>query len=145
MVRHLTSRQTARSGSGDLKSLLADELLLCLSRRAGELPQQHTTQARLLVLSIVERSISRGDFRGMRFLTELAGIGEKAEIRREQLRLEKEKAARKAAEDADVQQKGPDLSKALDVYRALQAALDVPPRSRTLDELMQPPSDKPPA
>ena len=96
MVRHLTSRQTARSGSGDLKSLLADELLLCLSRRAGELPQQHATQARLLVLSIVERSISRGDFRGMRFLTELAGIGEKAEIRREQLRKKKKKASRRS-------------------------------------------------
>jgi len=145
LVRHLTPRQTSLSGGSDLKSLISDELLLCLSRRADDAPPPHPTQARLLVLSTVERCISRGDFRGLRFLTELAGIGEKADIRREQLCLEKEKAARKTAGEADARHKGPDLSAAMEVYHALQAALDAPAINRTIDELMQPPSDKPPA
>lgn len=139
MIRHLT-RRTTPVPSGSLKDLLAQELAASLSReadaaQAGGPP----TNARLLVSSMISRSIEKGDYRGLRFLTDFVGMGEKAEIRREQLRLEKEKAAKKLAEQSRSQDNGMDSSKALEVYLAVQAAMKIPARDRTLEDVLQPP------
>ena len=138
MIRHLTRRQTSPPADTDLKRLLAQELLGRLSREAGAPdPDGHPTNARLLVGSIVDRSIENGDFRGLRYLTDLIGIGEKADIRREQLRLEKEKAAAKLAEQNRARDSRDESSRALEVYLAVQTALKVHARDRTLDEILQ--------
>ncbi|MBQ6527939.1 MAG: hypothetical protein IJI38_05400 [Clostridia bacterium] len=139
MIRRLPRRCSLSRPEGSVKDLLLRELLIRLSQEAGEAPSSfHMTNARMLVCSIVDRSISRGDFRGLKYLTDLVGLGEKAEIQREQLMLEKSRGRRAAAGQSVPTKKTADLTKAAEIYRSVQSVLISPVKVRKKDEVMLP-------
>ena len=145
MIRRLTRRNPPSGKNGEqVKELLSRELLWRLTQEAGEKPsEKHMTNARLLVCSIVDRSIAKGDFRGLKYLTDLVGIGERADMKREQLFLEKKRCDQKQPRQNQAGGKETDMSRAAAVYRSVQNALMSHLPSRSLEDIMgSPPANE---
>ena len=94
------------------------------------------TNARRLVASIIDHGIAKGECRGLKYLTDLVGIGEQAEIRRRQMTLQEDRAAlqretAKSRESGNQEGQSVDTSRAVLVFESIRHAMEntLPPRT----------------
>ena len=136
MPKDVPDYSPAPDAEKDLRALIAGELVLQLSAPSDAAPPA-STQAGRLIQSFIRRGIESGDCRGLRYLTDLVGFGAGADIRREQVRLARERNEMRRQAASRDESSGTVSAEAQETFQNILEILQHPVPTRTFDDIFR--------